>query len=87
MATSALASVVLTLDTLWGQAGWPRHRILHHEVQSILEENRKLSGKLDTLKREIAAQAERPEVQEALVRDLLGYVRDDDIIVRLDGTP
>jgi len=85
MALALVGSVALTLETLWGQAGWPRHRALTHEVNAILEENAQLARTLETLKREIAAQAERPEVQEALVRDLLGYVRPQDVVVRLEG--
>jgi cell division protein FtsB len=87
MALTAVGSVAVSLETLWGQAGWPNHRALAHEVDAILLENAQLSRTLDTLKREIAAQAERPEVQEALVRDLLGYVRPQDVIVRLEGEP
>lgn len=85
MVLTAAASVAITLETLWGNAGWPRHRLLAEEVQAVAAENAALSASYDVLMRQIAAQAERPEVQEALVRDLLGYVRPNDVIVRIDA--
>jgi cell division protein FtsB len=75
--------MAIAADTLWGPSGWPRHRALATEVAAITQENAELTAQLALLHREIAAQAERPEVQEALVRDLLGYVRAHDVVVRL----
>jgi cell division protein FtsB len=83
-ALSVAASLSIALDTLWGQAGWPRHQALAAEVAAIEAENAELSETLRAITREIAAQEARPEVQEALVRDLLGYVRPHDLIVTVD---
>lgn len=87
MVLAATASIAITLETLWGSAGWPRHRLLEEEVAQVVAENAALTASLEALMRQIAAQAERPEVQEALVRDLLGYVRPGDVIVRIEGSP
>lgn len=83
-ALSVAAALSIALDTLWGQAGWPRHQALAAEVAAIETENAQLAETLRAITREIAAQKERPEVQEALVRDLLGYVRPHDLIVTID---
>lgn len=79
------ASLAITLETLWGSAGWPRHRLLSQEVAAVVADNAALTTSIEKLMRQIAAQAERPEVQEALVRDLLGYVRPEDVIVRIEA--
>lgn len=71
-------------DTIFGEAGWPRRQALVGEVHTIMADNAQLTLQLESLRREVAAQAARPEVQEALVRDLLGYVRPHDVVVRLD---
>jgi cell division protein FtsB len=77
------AALALLADALWGPSGWPKHMALSAEVEAITSENEGLSAQLVILKRQIAAQSERPEVQEALVRDLLGYVRPDDVVLHM----
>lgn len=86
MVVTGLCSMAIAADTFWGSSGWPRHRALAIEVDAITRENTELAATLETINREIAAQSERPEVQEALVRDLLGYVRADDVVVRLENS-
>lgn len=78
MAAAAYGS----LDTLWGPDGLPRRRALQADLARIAAENDALQAQLDQLRREIVAQKERPEVQEALVRDVLGYVRPKEIVLQ-----
>lgn len=71
-----------SVDTLWGPDGLPRRRALQADLARVAQDNDALQVQLDQLRREIVAHKERPEVQEALVRDVLGYVRPKEIVLQ-----
>lgn len=75
----------MTVETVRGAEGWPRRAALSDEVHNVARDIVSLEAQVKRLQREIVAERERPEVQEALVRDLLGYVRPQDVVLR--GSP
>lgn len=83
--TSAATSAALTVETIRGVEGWPRREALSDEVHNVARDIATLEGQVKLIQRQIVAERERPEVQEALVRDLLGYVRPQDVVLR--GSP
>lgn len=83
----AVLSVALTVETIRGAEGWPRRAALSAEVDNVARDIAGLETQVRTIQREIVAERERPEVQEALVRDLLGYVRPQDVVLRGLPTP
>lgn len=72
----------VSIDTIGGELGLPKRRALAADVARVDKDNVALEEQLERLRREIVAQKERPEVQEALVRDVLGYVRPNEIVLQ-----
>lgn len=75
-------SAALTVETIRGPEGWPRRAALTLEVDNVGRDIAALEAQVRALQRQIVAERERPEVQEDLVRDLLGYVRPQDVVLR-----
>lgn len=79
--TVALA-VALVGYTLLGPGGGKRAQ-LKAELEKLQDDNHRLSEQIHRLKLEVDALKNRPDYQEKVVREELGLVRPDEVIVRL----
>lgn len=79
---AASFALLFSRETYRGEEGWPRREALRAEVASVEHDIDVLEAQVQALQRQIVAERERPEVQEALVRDFLGYVRPNDVVLR-----
>jgi cell division protein FtsB len=78
-----LASVAGVMDTLWAPQGWPRRLQLKRDYAALRQRNDVLEAKVADLRRQIVSLGTRHEVQEQWVRQTLGYVREQDVVVHL----
>ena len=69
-------------DTWSGPNGMPKRLSLQQDLARVQAANDGLAQQVEQLRREVVAQKERPEVQEALVRDVLGYVRPGEVVLQ-----
>ena len=79
-----LALTIVGVPTMiFGSNGLPRHRRLRAQLSAQLEENHRLAAELFRLRSEIEAFQRDPRARERAVREELGWVRRDEIIVEI----
>ncbi len=78
-----LVSLGMVVSTLVSAAGWSQRQKARADLVSLRQENARLEAEVKKLQREIGALRSRPEVQERIVRDDLGYGRPTDTIVEV----
>jgi cell division protein FtsB len=78
-----LASTALLLHTLLDPEGWTRRSRVAADLATVQQENVRLQARVDELRAEIKALRQRPEVQERVVRDELGFVGPRDLLIEL----
>jgi len=78
-------SLGLIIHTLFISDAWDRRQNLHQDLDALVEQNQAAEDEIKSLRSQIDAVRRRPEVQERIVRDELGYIRPGEIIVELDG--
>jgi cell division protein FtsB len=81
--TLLLIAVVGVPVMVLGPAGLPRHRRLSAQLQAQREENRRLARQVLQLQAELEAFESDPRARERAVREELGWVRPDEIIVEV----
>lgn len=80
------ASVAVMLHTLFESSGWTRRERARGDLAALQAQNDALERENAELRSAIRALRSRPQVQERVVRDELGYVRAGDIVLELgDG--
>jgi cell division protein FtsB len=83
----ALAILVLSagvvLHTLFDADGWTRRQKISGDLEAVRADNARLESENEALRSEIRALRERPEVQERIVRDELGYVRPGELVLEI----
>ena len=80
----AIASTSLVIHTIFFSEGWDKRSELQQEVAERQHNNEALKVEADQLRSDIKAIREQPEVQERIVRDELGYLRNGEIILELE---
>lgn len=82
-----LAVLALTIVAvpvmIFGPNGVPRHRRLRAQIESQRQENRRLSRQLVHLRAEFEAYTSDPRARERAVREELGWVRPDEVVVEV----
>jgi cell division protein FtsB len=82
--TALLVTAVVGVPAMvLGPNGLPRHRRLDAQLTAQLEENRRLHRVATQLQAEFDALQHDPRARERVVRDELGWVRPDEIIVEV----
>jgi cell division protein FtsB len=86
--TVLLASAVIGVAIMvLGPNGLPRHRRLAAQLHAQLEENRRLARQVQALQAELDALERDPRARERAVREELGWVRPDEIVVEVPAVP
>mgnify|MGYP001500916173 FL=1 len=80
----AIASSSLVIHTLFFSEGWNKRTELQHELEERHRANQALEQEVKQLRSDIKAIREQPEVQERIVRDELGYLRDGEVVIELN---
>ena len=80
----AIASTSLVIHTIFFSEGWDKSAELQREVDQRQHANEALKAEAEQLRSDIKAIREQPEVQERIVRDELGYLRNGEIILELN---
>ena len=78
-----LVTVIGVPTMIFGANGLPRHRRLRAQLASQLEENHRLASDLLRLRTELEAFQQDPRARERAVREELGWVRRDEIVVEI----
>jgi cell division protein FtsB len=78
-----LSAVVGVPAMVLGPAGLPRHRRLAAQLHAQLDENRRLTRQVLQLQAELDAMQTDPRARERAVREELGWVRPDEIVVEV----
>ena len=80
----AIASSSLVVHTLFFSEGWDKRTELQLELEERHQANQALEEEVRQLRSDIKAIREQPEVQERIVRDELGYLRDGEVVIELN---
>lgn len=78
-----LVTVIGVPTMIFGANGLPRHRRLRAQLTAQLDENHRLATELLRLRSELEAFQRDPRARERAVREELGWVRSDEIIVEI----
>lgn len=85
-----LAVLAVTLVAVpvmvFGANGLPRHRRLRAQLEAQRQENVRLARQLIQLRAEFSAFTDDPRARERAVREELGWVRPDEVIVEVPGS-
>lgn len=87
MAMGLLLGFGIVVHTLFDPQGLPKRQRLTRELEAVHNANERLRDEAKALRGQIEALRTRPEVQERVIRDELGYVQDGDVILELPETP
>lgn len=86
LAVLAMTAVSVPVMTL-GPAGLPRHRRLAAQISAQRSENARLRRQLVQLHAELDAFTTDPRARERSVREALGWVRPDEVVVEVPQRP
>ncbi|MBI3180043.1 MAG: septum formation initiator family protein, partial [Deltaproteobacteria bacterium] len=64
-----------------------RRQEVRADLETLRLENLKLEERSARLRAQVKALRERPEVQERVIRDELGYVKPGEIVLEVRGAP
>ncbi|MBL8600990.1 MAG: septum formation initiator family protein [Myxococcales bacterium] len=83
-----LALAVISVPAMvFGPDGLSRHRRLSAQLVAQRQENQRLARELIQLRRELDAMANDPRAVERAVREAIGWVRPDELIVEVPSLP
>lgn len=77
-------AVSLGLISLVDGGGFRRYFRLQREIEAIAQRNRRLADENAALKREIEALSSDPESIERAAREVLGFIKPDEVIIKLE---
>ena len=81
------ASTALLLHTMLDPDGWTRRQRIQSDLEDLRDENARLEARVGELRDEIKALRTREEVQERVVRDELGFVKPNEVVLELGEAP
>jgi cell division protein FtsB len=76
-------STAVLLHTVLDPDGWTRRQRIEADLEELRAENARLEATVSELRREIKALRTRREVQERVVRDELGFVKPNEVVLEL----
>ena len=83
---AVLAATLISVPAMvFGPEGLPRHRRLRAQLEAQRQENARLTRDLARLREEHDAFLRDPRARERAVREELGWVRPDEVIVEVPG--
>lgn len=82
-----VATLIAVPVMVLGANGMPRHRRLAAQLDAQQQENRRLARELLTLRAELDAFSNDPRARERAVRESIGWVRPDELIVEVPTQP
>ena len=77
-------SICAVVHTIFFSEGWTKRESLQKEVAERVVENDAAATEVKKVRNRIQAIRERPEVQERLVRDKVGFLRPDEVILEMN---
>ena len=84
-----LFGVLISASVIWSAYGfffseaWTKRQELQQAIESVEEDNQRIQERINETERQIQAIDQRPEAQKALVREELGYIGQDEVIIEL----
>jgi cell division protein FtsB len=85
LALSLVASAAIVAHTLLAPDGWRRRTHVRQALAEVQSEVLAAELRVGELETQIEALRTRPEVQERVVRDELGFVRPGDVVLELEA--
>jgi len=76
-------SALMLFQTLLVSDGWSDRRSLRQDLTSVRTENTEIKLEVERLRLHIEALHRRPEVQEHVIRDELGYLKAGEIVLEI----
>lgn len=84
VATALLVSSLgLVAHTMLDDGGWSRRARAAKDLAALRTDNAARAARVDELRARVVALRTRPDVQERVVREELGYVHDGDLVIEL----
>ena len=80
---SILLGIAICVQTFLDPQAWSHRKKLTFELQELQKQNEEAAGQTEALRGQIEALRSRPDVQEHVIRDQMGYERPRDIIIDL----
>ena len=80
------ASITWTIHGFFFSEAWTKRQELKNDIETVEADNQKLREQITETQRKIQAIDEKPEAQKALVREELGYIGQDEVMVELPTT-
>lgn len=82
----ASLSAAVLFHTLFISKGWSDRKKLRNDLAAVTAENQEIQLEIEKLRTQIDAIRRRPKVQERVIRDELGFIKPQEIILEL-GEP
>lgn len=79
-------SVAVMFHTVIISDGWQDRKKLRLDLQAVETENQEITAEVERLRSQIDAHHRRPEVQERVVRDELGYIKAGEIVLEIGAS-
>lgn len=73
----------MIMHTLVAPSGWRARERVRADLSQVRAQNEAREKKAEQLRAEVAALRSRSDVQERVVREELGFVRDGDVVVEV----
>ena len=77
------ASIAWTIHGFFFSEAWTKRQELKQDIEAVEADNQCLKEQIAETEREIQAIDQEPEAQKALVREELGYIGQDEVMVEL----
>ncbi|MDP7037982.1 MAG: septum formation initiator family protein [Myxococcota bacterium] len=83
LSSAAIIALAIVVHTFFAPDGWQQRQKVRDDLKQLKDENRQLETQIETLKQEVSALRTSPKYQERTIRNELGYVKKEDIILEL----
>jgi cell division protein FtsB len=80
---SFILALSIALHTFFDPTAWGQRKKLLQDLNHLQAQNTELTAHISDLRAQMEALKKRPDVQEHVIRDELGYVHPDDLIIDL----
>ena len=80
------ASITWTVHGFFFSEAWTKRQELQQDIEAVEADNQRLKEQIAETERKIEAIDQEPEAQKALVREELGYIGQDEVMVELPTT-
>jgi cell division protein FtsB len=83
LSSAAIFALAIVVHTFFAPDGWQQRQKVRDDLEQLENGNRQLETQIETLKQEVRALRTNPKYQERTIRNELGYVKKEDIILEL----